>query len=189
MKKDSRNEDEKQGQIEKMLEGLPNSLNEAIEYLMRKGGAISRERKIISGCQLLYFALVLAMEKLTYRELAFVGTRYQCSMSDTAWGKRIRGARRALNMILQYLLLLLYPVERWGKTSWDIADGTSFRIGGGGNREIRLHAHLGENGQLKEVVITDQHGAESLLNFNFQPGEIVTADRAYGKKKQLTHLL
>ena len=189
MDKNSRNESEKQAWIVKMQEGLPSTFYEAIEYLMRKGGAITRERKIISGCQLLFFGLVLAKEKLTYRELAFLGTRYQCSMSDTAWGKRIRGARRALNMILQYMLFIMYPVQRWGKLSWDITDGTSFRIAGGGNREIRLHVHLGENGQLKEVVITDQHGAESLLNFNFQPGEIVTADRAYGKKKQLTHLL
>lgn len=112
MGKGSRNESEKQAWIVKMQEGLPSTFYEVIEYLMRKGGAITRERKIISGCQLLFFGLVLAKEKLTYRELAFLGTRYQCSMSDTAWGKRIRGARRALNMILQYMLFIMYPVQR-----------------------------------------------------------------------------
>lgn len=111
-------------------------------------------------------------------------------MSHRAWSKRLRQAGPWLQWLLSQLLVapsvtsllpaLASPVRVL------LIDASSLKQPGGSGDDWRLHlAYDLLAGQMAEVRVTDQHGAEALAPFSLQQGDVVVADRGYGYRKNI----
>ena len=115
-------------------------------------------------------------------------------ISETAWRKRLRTANPWLAWLLADLLAPPPPPQPPaplpGSGRILLVDATCLAQPGGSGDDWRLHTAYDLRAQrLAQVSISDRHTSESLQHVTCQPGDILVADAAYGKRRSIAHVV
>lgn len=153
--------------------------------------AFVRARQIKQPQDLLRGLLAYVLSPCSWRVLSCWAILIDLAeMSHRAWGKRLRQAGPWLGWLLSQLLVApdvtpLLPVLA-SNVRVLLIDASSLKQPGGNGDDWRLHlAYDLLRGQMAEVRVTDQHGAEVLAPFSLRKGDVVVADRGYGYRKNI----
>jgi hypothetical protein len=153
--------------------------------------AIGRFREIRSASDLLRLCFAYGVCDLSLRQAAaWASTSGLAQLSDVAVFKRLRSAGDWLG----YLILQWF--EERGVTrevpalSVRIVDGSSVATPGRKADDYRLHMAF-DLAQMRmvDVELTSSKEGESLARHTICPGEVVLADRGYGKRPQIAYVL
>lgn len=166
----------------KILLHLPDQMDE----MAKRTGTIQRKRGVCSAIDLLRILFLYASSNFSFRFLAVVACTLGLStISDTAWWKRFSKAASFLREILHSLLSSFFPTADSstlkGVKQVLLVDASVIRQEGKQQNQQRVHLcySLNEN-QMKQVKVSDQHMAESLIHFSMGKGDLVMADAGYG---------
>lgn len=169
-----------------------------LEEKLKSQNLIKRKR-IIQECGTLIKAMLLYInDNLSYQRLSdIMALNYGVAMSDTAWKKQILKATPFFFKAAQELVNEAFTKATDDKNSTILnkyhgyaLDATNVPIEGISSDVIRVHTQYSLNHQCcKYALITDSHTAESTTNFKIEKDSIYTADRAYGRSRQLVHIL
>lgn len=166
----------------KILPHLPQQLDD----FAKRTGALQRRRGVCSAMDLLKILFLYASSRFSFRILATAACALGLStISDTAWRKRFSKAAPFLREILHSLLSpLLSSVDIpafAGVKHVLLVDASTIRQEGRRQEQQRIHLcySLNEN-RMKQVKVSDQHTAESLVHFSMKKGDLIMADAGYG---------
>ena len=163
------------------------------ETLAREFKAFTRARKIKTPAQLVRTVLLFAGLDLSEREVAanllLVDPTIK-SLSDQAVHDRLRACLPWLQALLPHLIerepLPAVPSGMQVR----VIDASDVTAPGQTAVTWRLHLCMDlVSLQLTCVWLTDVQTGETLLNFNFQAGEVVLADRGYSHRRGVAHLV
>lgn len=175
-----------------LLSGLPASLD--LTALARERGAIVRSRRVSDGETLLRLALWYGPGGMSLRSAAALATGTQTAeLSDVALLKRLCGAADWLEAIVSAMLIpgqttqTINPMD--ASRPLVLIDGTALSQQGSHGTNWVLHSRYRPDTGFTGFTLTDCHGGETLTRHTINPGEIVVADRAYGRTKGLRHVL
>jgi IS4 transposase len=164
-----------------------------VEATARSRGAFTRARAVKDAETLLRLALAYGGCGMSLRECcAWAAATGVANLSDPALLKRLRQASAWLGDLVAALLAehSAAPSGRWAGYRLRAIDATSICALGADRTTWRLHAAYDlATGQVDHLELTDEHGAESLNRFSFQPGEIEIADRGYARPRDLRPVL
>ena len=177
------------------MSGLPASLD--LTALARERGAIIRSRRVSDGEILLRLALWYGPGGMSLRSAAALATGTQTAeLSDVALLKRLCGAADWLEAIVSAMLAerqtTLARGLADGKTDARplvLIDGTALSRQGSNSTDWVLHSRYRPETGFTGFALTDCHGGETLKRHTINPGEIVIADRAYGRAQGLRHVI
>lgn len=115
-------------------------------------------------------------------------------LSETAWRKRLCTANPWLAWLLADLLAppapSLPPTLLPGTGRILLVDATRLAQPAGTGDDWRLHTAYDLRAQrLAQVTVSDCHTAESLEHFVCQAGDILVGDCAYGKRRNVAHVV
>src|SRR5271167_890689 len=160
-----------------------------LEATARLRGAFTRAREIKSAEMLLRLALAYGGLGMSLRETcAWAEAGGIASLSDPSLLERLCKAAPWLGDILAALVAeqAKMPAGRWAGYRLRALDGTSICEPGADRTTWRLHVGYDlASGQVDQLELTDIHGAENLQRLNYQPGDIVLADRYYARPRDL----
>lgn len=166
----------------KILPHLPKQMDE----MAKRTGSLQRKRGVCSSVDLLKMLFLYACSNFSFRILAVAACALGISsISDTAWRKRFSKAAPFLHEILHSLLSSLLPAADIpafkGVKNVLLVDASVIRQDGKQQDQQRIHLcySLNEN-RMKQVKVSDQHTAESLVHFSMEKGDLVMADAGYG---------
>lgn len=166
----------------KILPHLPQQMDE----MAKRTGVMQRKRGVSSAVDLLRMLFLYASSKFSFRILAAAACALEISaISDTAWRKRFSKAVPFLREILHSMLSSLLPAADIstfrGVKNVLLVDASVIRQEGKQQEQQRIHLcySLNEN-RMKQVKVSDQHTAESLVHFSMEKGDLVMADAGYG---------
>lgn len=160
-----------------------------VEQLAYETGAFTRRRKIEKPSDLLRLLLLWAVGERSLMETAALASEADLAdVSDVALLKRFRRAEGWLSALLGELLIKGQsgPVSAYPIRLLD-ASCLSGRGSKGTDRRLHLSLDLRSN-RAHALELTDWRGGERLDRFQFTPGEIAIADRAYATRKGLSHV-
>lgn len=112
------------------------------------------------------------------------------NLSHVAWQKRLRAARSFLLWVLNQRLCIPVNTSLPQHPRVILLDATRLKEPGGTGDDWRVH--VGYDllaGRLADVKVHDQHTAEGFTLFDWQPADLVVADRGYSRRGQLAHVL
>ncbi len=163
-----------------------------LEHTARYTGALVRHRGIKCALDLLRFVFMYSLNDYSLNQVGLWGTLVGVgSLSKTAVLKRLRGCHRWLGVLIVAYLerqKICFPA----RTGWHLRllDASTVSHPGSRGADWRLHVSF-DLGQacLNQVQLTDGKQGESLTRWQFQPGELCVADRAYGVLRSLGVLL
>jgi Transposase DDE domain len=159
----------------------------------RSHGAFQRAREVRDAATLLRLALIYGATALSLRgTAAWAEASGLARLSDVALLERLRAAGRWLERILETLLSAAAAPSRTGSAGPRVrlVDATSFKGPGAKGAVWRVHADYDlRRKRFIGFSLSDQHGAESLTRFAFEPGDIVLGDRSYARAGQLRHVI
>lgn len=172
-----------------LLKDLP----EEIERLARDFKAFTRARKIKTVAELMRIVLLFAGLDQSEREIAanlvLVNPEIE-SLSDQSVHDRLKACLPWLQALLPTL------VERAPLPALPsglrvlVIDASDITAPGQTQVSWRVHLMMDlVSLQLICVHLTDVHTGETLLNFDFETGEVVLADRGYSHRKGVAHLI
>lgn len=161
--------------------------------LARQHHAFVRPREIKSSDTLLRLAFLYSWADLSLRETAAAANEAQlASVSDVALLKRFRKLAPWLEaMILQLLQQKVpAPVAVCLPYRIQIVDGSVLCLPGSQGTDYRLHAQYSLlTRSLKALTLTDASGGESFVNYSAQDGDLFIADRGYGHRAGIAHIV
>lgn len=172
-----------------LLSFLP--AEEHLEKTARSWGAIRRKRAVDSAATLLRLALVYGFCGFSLRQTAAWAEASQvASLSDVALLKRFRKAADWLGHLLgSKLAERVMPVPA-NQTRVRLIDATTVSAPGSQGTDWRLHLDFDLGAlAISEVQLSQVSGGESLLRYEFEPGELVIADRGYAHRSGLAHVV
>ncbi len=161
-------------------------LPENLDEIAKNTGVLQRKRGIRSAKDLLRVLFLYASSKFSFRILAVAAYALGfSSISDTAWRKRFSKSVPFLKEIIHAMLSAFIPQTDafafQGVKNVLLVDASVVRQEGARQDQQRIHLCYSLNGnRMKQVKVTDQHTAESLSHFSFEPGDLVMADAGYG---------
>jgi DDE family transposase len=160
-----------------------------LERTARARGAFARARQVKDAQTLLRLALAYGGCGMSLRETcAWAEVAGLARLSDPSLIERLCKASPWLGDIVAALLCeqARMPSGRWSGYRLRALDATSICEPGADRTTWRLHVGYDlATGQVDHVELTDGRGAESLRRLNYQPGEIVLADRYYARPRDL----
>ncbi len=161
-----------------------------LEATARSHGAFARVREVKDPETLLRLAIAYGACGMSLRETcAWAEASGIAQLSDPALLKRLSKASAWLGEMVRRLLggqAMVRRCKRWEGYRLRAIDATSICHPGADRTNWRLHVGYDvARGQVDEVELTDDSGAESLRRFAFRPGEIVLADRGYARPRDL----
>jgi Transposase DDE domain len=164
-----------------------------IERLARAFKAFTRPRKINSGAELLRLVLLFAGLDLSEREIAanVILVRPEIeSLSNEAVRRRLAACLPWLQALLPGLIKRTPLPDLPAGLQLRVLDASDITAPGQTKVTWRIHlmADL-VSLQMVSLHLTDIKTGETLLNFDFQAGEVVLADRGYSHRKGLAHLI
>lgn len=171
-----------------LLSGLPASLD--LTALARERGAIVRSRRISDGETLLRLALWYGPGGMSLRSAAALASGTQTAdLSDVALLKRLCGAADWLEAIVSAMLAERQALPSTSSRPLVLIDGTALSRQGSHGTDYVLHSRYRPDTGFTGFTLTDCHGGEMLTRHTINAGEIVIADRAYGRAQGLRHVL
>lgn len=168
----------------RIIEELSHAID--LEASARATGAFQRAREVEEPETLLRLALAYASGGMSLRDVSgWAREQGIARMSSPALFKRLCGADEWLGDIVAALLEKRIKNPRNyrlnGRRLCPV-DATALCEPGADRTTWRLHvAYDITAGCVDQLELTDIHGGESLDRFNFQPGDIVLADRYYAR--------
>lgn len=171
-----------------LLSFLPDE--EVLTESARAWGAIRRKRSIASGSQLLRLALVYGFCGFSLRETAaWSEAAGVASLSDVALLNRLRNAAHWLGHLLAVKLAERVTAAPAKTTRVRLIDATTVSEPGSRGVDWRVHLDFDLGSMaISEIQLTRFQGGESLFRWEFEPGELVIADRGYSRRPELVHL-
>jgi len=175
--------------IARLMMGLPKDYEEECY----KQGAIIRKRGVSSASDLMMLAMFHLQNGCSLVEISEIARITKLGkMSDVAFMKRFEKCGKwfqSLNKKIANKCLINYMRPIWLKDKTIVAvDASDVKEKGRAGRIFRLHFALDIfNMTSLEQKITNNKTGESLCNFNFKPGYLVIADRAYSNIKGIKH--
>lgn len=172
-----------------VLKDLPAEL----EQLARKFKAFTRARKIKNVAELFRVVLLFAGLDWSEREIAanlvLVNPQIE-SLTDQSVHERLSACLPWLQALLPKLLEREPLPELPAGLRLVGLDASDITAPGQTKVSWRVHVLLDlVSLQLLSVQLTDVHTGETLLNFDFQAGAVVLADRGYSHRKGVAHLV
>ena len=154
-------------------------------------GAFVRARTIRCVGDLLRGLLAYVLCARSFRHLgAWALLIGLANVSHVAWHRRLRHARDYLLWLLNQCLNVAPLAAAIPHPRVILLDATRLKEPGGTGDDWRVH--LGYDvlaGRMAEVKVHDRHTAEGLTLFDWQPHDLVVADRGYSRRGQLAHVL
>ena len=159
-----------------------------INELANETGAFIRRRKVDSPTDLLRLIFTWAVAERSLQETAALAAESELAdLSAPALLRRFLHAEKWLGTILGDLLTDRKGLIHLG-ADIRLIDATSISCRGSNNTERRVHLGMDlRTNRTTAIEISDRHGGETLERFALGPGEIVIADRGYGKRKDMAH--
>lgn len=173
-----------------LLSFLPSG--ELLEETAKTFGALRRRRGIDSASKLLRLALVYGCCGYSLRQTAaWAEAAEVASISDVALLKRFRHASEWLGHLLGVKLAERVTPVPPNQTRVRLIDATMVSAPGPpGTQDWRVHLDFDLGAMaVSEIQLTRVQGGESLFRFEFEPGELVVADRGYAHRPGLVHVL
>jgi hypothetical protein len=166
-----------------LLKRLPPDID--LDALARESRAIQRKRKLTSGANLLWMALVRGLGGLSlWRTAGWSSLRGIAEIANPGVDYRLKRAAGFLSALLDRLLAAKLPgaALSWPGRTLRLADSTSLCGPGDTTTTWRVHGvfDLGSGG-FSHLALTDKHGAEALERGAPVAGEIRLGDRNYGR--------
>lgn len=160
-----------------------------LERTARERGAFTRARQVKDAQTLLRLALAYGGCGMSLRETcAWAEVAGLASLSDPSLIERLCKAGPWLGDIVAALVgeQANLPKGRWAGYRLRALDATSICQPGADRTTWRLHVGYDlASGQVDHIELTDGCGAEKLQRLRYRPGEIVLADRAYARPRDL----
>jgi hypothetical protein len=160
-----------------------------LERTARERGAFTRARQVKDAQTLLRLALAYGGCGMSLRETcAWAEVAGLASLSDPSLIERLCKAAPWLGDIVAALVgeRANLPKRRWAGYRLRALDATSICQPGADRTTWRLHVGYDlASGQVDHIELTDGSGAEKLQRLRYRPGEIVLADRAYARPRDL----
>ncbi len=182
------------GQWPDLLRLLPRGLD--LEASARARGAFERPRGVKDAETLLRLALGYGGCGMSLRECSgWAAAMGIASLSNPALLHRLAHAADWLGQdVLGNLLAAQAPMParagRWTGYRLRAIDATSICPPGAKGTTWRLHAGYDlASGQVDQLELTDEHGAESLTRFRFAANDIGLVDRGYARYRDLRELM
>ena len=159
-----------------------------VEHLAYEAGAFTRRRKVDSPTDLLRLIFTWAVAERSLEETAALAAESDLAdLSAPALLGRFSRAEAWLGAILGDLLIDRNTPTNLG-SDIRLIDATSISCRGSNNTERRVHLGMDlRTNRTTAIDISDRHDGETLERFTFRAGEIVIADRGYGKRKDVAH--
>jgi hypothetical protein len=164
---------------------------ETLEATARSFGAIQRRRAVSQASTLLRLALVYGFCGFSLRQTAaWAEAADIASLSDVALLKRFRRAPDWLGHLLGVKLaerVTALPVKA---KRLRLVDATTVSAPGSSGTDWRVHLDYDLGAlAISEIQLTRVEGGESLFRFDFDPAELVVADRGYSLRPGLAHVV
>jgi Transposase DDE domain len=160
-----------------------------LERTARERGAFTRARQVKDAQTLLRLALAYGGCGMSLRETcAWAEAAGLASLADPSLIERLCKAAPWLGDIVAALLgeQAKLPKGRWAGYRLRALDATSICEPGADRTTWRLHVGYDlASGQIEQIELTDGRGAEKLQRLKYQPGDIMLADRAYARPRDL----
>lgn len=164
-----------------------------LERTARERGAFTRARQVKDAQTLLRLALAYGGCGMSLRETcAWAEVAGLASLTDPSLIERLCKAAPWLGDIVAALIgeQAELPKRRWAGYRLRALDATSICEPGADRTTWRLHVGYDlASGQVDQIELTDGRGAEKLQRLKYQPGDIVLADRAYARPRDLRPVL
>jgi hypothetical protein len=159
-----------------------------INQLANETGAFIRRRKVDTPTDLLRLIFTWAVAERSLQETAALAAESELAdLSAPALLGRFSHAEAWLGAILGDLLTDRNAPINVG-ADIRLVDATSISCRGSNNTERRVHLGMDlRTNRTTAIDVSDRHGGETLERFVLRPGEIVIADRGYGKRKDIAH--
>lgn len=171
---------------EQVLRQLPRDTEEQAFKLR----AFVRCREILSVGDLLRALLAYVLCVSSFRQLGSWAVLLGiANISDSAWRKRLKAANAwLLGALLAGPQLAAQPSTGSTRGRIILVDATRLKQVGGTGDDWRVHsAYDLRASRLLQIVVTDQHTAESLQHFQLQCYDLLIADRGYGYRKNIAY--
>jgi hypothetical protein len=178
--------------IDTLLETTSANLQEAA----LQSGAITKIRELKEAKHLLQLLLIYAVSDVSLRAISVIASEIAgINISDTAWRKRFLKCGAFVCLLLNNALANVAVTQLWfyyqnQKLQVFLLDATTFKQVGKNGEEIRVHMCYNlTKGAMQEVIVTDNHTAESAALFTVMPGCLYIGDAGYGKGKNMAYIV
>lgn len=175
--------------------GLIRRLPEGYEEACFETGAITRKRGISDPNDLMYLCMMHMLYGCSLLEVAAIARMNKMGeFSDVAFMKRFSKCVGWFQWICEHILpkeVIEYGMPEWLSGYRVLAvDATDVQEKGRSQRIYRLHLALDIfKARVAEHRITTNKTGETLRNFEFKPGDLVIADRAYSSINGIAYCL
>lgn len=153
-------------------------------------GALLRRRGVGSARALLQMILAYAVGEKSLRQVGIWGTLSGVApISDVAILKRLRQSRNWLASLVSALLKERVGAGEWPAMQLSLIDATSISAPGQRGTTWRVHVRFDlAQMQIQSLTLTDAKGGEGFHHFALSAGELLIADRAYGRAKSIAQV-
>ena len=159
-------------------------------------GALVRLREVKDAKLLLQLLLIYAISDMSQKMMSLCGYLIGAgNISDQAWDKKIKNSGAWICFLLNESLIKATPTHlafyHYGnQMQVYLLDASTLKQVGAKGQELRVHMCYNlTKGAMEEVIVTDNHTAESAKTFKIQPGHLYIADAGYGKGKNLAQVI
>lgn len=164
---------------------------EVLESTARARGAIRRRRAVENAPTLLRLALVYGFCGSSLRQTAaWAEAAEVATLSDVALLNRFRNAAPWLGHLLGLKLMERIAPGAMASPSVRLIDATTVTAPGSKGTDWRIHLDFDlASSTISEIQLTPAQGGETFLRHEFEPGELVIADRGYSLRPGLVHVV